>query len=147
MADELEGSRAVGDGKTSNFALDEVGSVVDVTLDEVLALDGGDGRSDIALALRAVADDDDILELLVVRCEADAHALGGGQLLSGVADEGEDEGRALRCLDGEVAVEVGDGTGGRALIKDGDSYGTGWLLLLSTTRPWPRSSVRRPSQT
>ncbi len=88
-------ARAVGDGKTGDFALDEVGGVVDVTLDEVVALDGCDGRSDIALALRAVADDDDILEFLVVRSEADSHSLGCGQLLGGVADEGEDEGSAL----------------------------------------------------
>ena len=109
-------ARALGDVQAGHLALDELGGILDVTDVEVLGLDAGDGRRDVALLHRTVADDHHVGEQLAVLLQGDADVGSAleGYFLGGIADVADDEcGLAALHLQGEGAVDIGDDAVGR----------------------------------
>ena len=103
---------ALGDVQAGHLALDELGGIADVTGEEVLALDRGDGRSDVSLALGTVADDDRVVQGQDVRLdgEVDPGASADGFFQGLEADGGHrDDGVRLDTRDPVGTVDVGDG--------------------------------------
>ena len=101
---------ALGDVQAGHLALDELGGVADVTGEEVLALDRGDGGGDIALTLRAVADDDRIVQGQDIgfQGKVDPGAPLDGHFQGLEADGGHrDDGVRLDTRDPVRAVQVG----------------------------------------
>ena len=103
---------ALGDVQAGHLALDELGGIADVTGEEVLALDRGDGRSDVSLALGTVADDDRVVQGQDVRLdgEVDPGASADGFFQGLEADGGHrDDGVRLDARNPVGTVDVGDG--------------------------------------
>ena len=101
-------TRAIADGQTSHLTFNQVTSIVDITLSEVLSLYAGDSRGDITLALRTITDDDDLVQEGIVFLEG--HVATGLHLLGYEADVTHDK----RCvavgnIQRVVTVVVGDG--------------------------------------
>ena len=90
---------------------EEVAGRGDSALLEVLRIEGADGSGEVLLLHGAVADDDDLLEVLSTLGEDDLQrerSATEGYGLRGIADARDDEVPILGGTDGEVPVDIGD---------------------------------------
>ena len=104
----------------------------DSTLLEVLFIKGADRSGEVLLLHRAVADDDDFLEVLCTFIEDDLQRLRStaeGNSLRGVPDTGDHEVTSLGSTQGKVTVDVGDDALGSLLDTDG-STDDGFTLVV-----------------
>ena len=111
---------------------EEIAGSGDSTLLEALFIEGADRSGEVLLLHRAVADDDDFLEVLCAFFKDDLQRLRStaeGNSLRGVPDAGDHEVTSLGSTQGKVTVDVGDDALGCLLDTDG-STDDGFTLVV-----------------
>ena len=117
-------------GGTSGQALGHVG---DRDVDDFRGFDGGHGRDQVPPGTRAVTDDDDLVQVEIVKSQDDARVVAcvADRQLPGLeADARQFENVSFCGVDGEVAVQVGNDTYAGSLYHDGYT-GEGLAVLVN----------------
>ena len=103
------------------LASDHVLSIGYQTFIFLIGLNGRDRACEVVLAGDAVAYDHHIFKLLRVALERDRHSFSGRNLNGRVTDEREDKRLPILGFDGEIAIEVGDGSERGTFNHDGNT--------------------------